>query len=1038
MTETRVSFPEALATLAVRRPVAITVLAVAVALIGYLAWQRLPVDLLPDLQSPTVAVSVTSGDRPPTEMERLYGEQLEQRLFTVSGIREISQVARTGKLIATVVFNWDADIEIGLIEVQKAIGPMAADPAVDEVIVRQFDPRQSPVLMYGLIAPGGAPDLAELRRLARRQVAPGLEQLPGVAEAWVTGGRDKEVRVQLDRYRLEAFNVTLAQVEQRLAAENVDLSAGTIEQGSEVFLVRGLSRYRTPADVERVVVRYVSGENGARQPIRISDLGTVNLVDQEHDHVVRVNGIEGVGLAIYKEAGANTVEVSRVVRGAITGLAEDLPNVELHEIHDDAALVVDAMDDLQFAAGIGVVLAIIVLALFLRSAGVTLVIAASVPVSIFAALFLMRFGGYTLNILTMAGLALGAGMLVDNAIVVVESIYRKLSEGYDGPTAAAKGTGQVAGAITASTLTSCVVFLPVLFVEGLAARLIEGIAFTVVASLMASLAVAIFLIPALAGWFMPASHADEATLPRYRKAAESIVTNLLRRPGITVLVAAIIAGLCGWGLARLGTELLPTVDPRQFSVRVIGPSGQRVESTTRVVEGIEALLDQATGGRLTALLSEVGRLPEDSRIVRTELSEENTARLTVRVGQGGPSGRQLADRLAPALSEFEGTNVTWEVGSSALASALGTSGPPISVEISGQALPDLRRGANQIKTRLAKLPELWNVRSSFEGGPPELRIELNRAMADGIGVDLAMLARVLEANIDGREVTKLTTGDEERPISLRVDSPSIEDLPGVTFFTPQGRKVAVGEVTHFVETEGAREIFRRDQRRTAIVSAQIADGASYPDAIAAVTAALANVQMIPGLTAQLRGEEAERVRTFGELQLAGILALVLVLMVLAGSFESLLHPITVLAAIPLSLIGVAAILIPLGAPLGVMSMMGLIVLAGVAVNDAVLLLSTARQLIDDGIERTEALARAAGLRLRPIIMTTLTTMLVMLPLVFGSGEGAALRAPMAVTIIGGIMASTIGSLLVLPCLYLLLDRLQEKLLGRPVLQETAR
>ena len=253
---------ESVAALAARRPIAISVLAVAIALVGWLSWQQLPVDLLPDLQSPTVAVSIRAGDRPPTEMERLYGEQLEQRLFTVQGIREISQVARTGKLVGTIVFDWDADLEIGLVEVQKAVGPIGSDPAVDEVLVRRFDPRQAPVLTFGLVAPGGRPDLAELRQLARRQVAPNLEQLPGVAEVRVTGGREKEVRVELDRYKLDAFGVSLAHVEQRLNAENVDISAGTLEQDTEVYLVRGLSRFRKPEDAANVVVRYVVGDGG--------------------------------------------------------------------------------------------------------------------------------------------------------------------------------------------------------------------------------------------------------------------------------------------------------------------------------------------------------------------------------------------------------------------------------------------------------------------------------------------------------------------------------------------------------------------------------------------------------------------------------------------------------------------------------------------------------------------------------------------------------------------------------------------------------
>jgi HAE1 family hydrophobic/amphiphilic exporter-1 len=411
-------------------------------------------------------------------------------------------------------------------------------------------------------------------------------------------------------------------------------------------------------------------------------------------------------------------------------------------------------------------------------------------------------------------------------------------------------------------------------------------------------------------------------------------------------------------------------------------------------------------------------------MVRTELTEENTARLTIRMSAEGPTGRQLATLLSPELTALESTEISWEVGSSALANALGSSGPPVVVEISGQSLPDLRRGADLVTGSLSQLDELWNVRSSFEGGPPELRVELDRALADGLGVDLDTLSRVLETSLDGREVTMLSIGDEERPVTLRLPTPRREDLENVVFRNRQGRQVAVREIAHFAEAEGAREIFRRDQRRTAQVTAYVAEGADNPSAISAVMAALADVPLPPGLRAELRGEEEERLRTFGELRLAGILALVLVLMVLAGTFESLLHPVTVLAAIPLGLIGVAIALVPTGQPIGMMAMMGLIVLAGVAVNDAVLLLSTARHLMASGVGRVDALVQAAGVRLRPIVMTTLTTVLALLPLAIGTGEGAELRGPMAVTIIGGILASTVGSLFVLPCLYLVLDRLR--------------
>ncbi|MCY3818674.1 MAG: efflux RND transporter permease subunit [Gammaproteobacteria bacterium] len=1014
---------ESLAGLAVRRPVAVSVVALAVALVGWLSWERLPVDLLPDVQTPTVVVSVRSGDRPPAEMERLYGERVEQLLFTVRGIRNVEQVARSGRLVATVIFDWDADIDLGLIDVQKAVGLIEADPEVDEVLVRRFDPRQAPILTLGLIAPSGKPDLAELRRLARRQVAPALERLEGVAEVRVVGGREREVRIGVDRYRLDAFGVSLGQLEQRLAQENIDISAGTLEEEDRVFQLRALSRFRRVEDVSNVVVRYLVDDSGRQQAVRVSDLASVELIDREIDHLVRVDGAEGVGLSIYKEAGANTVAVSTTVRAALVGLDEDLPGVDVREITDDASVVVDALDHLKNAAGLGIVLAIAVLAAFLRSGGAVLIVTAAVPVALFAALFFMGFQSYSLNIITLGGLALGAGMLVDNAIVVVESIYRRLTAGDAPGEAAVRGTAEVAGAITASTLTTCVVFLPVLFVQGLAARLIDGIAFTVTISLVASLGVALMLIPALGRWFLTSPPA--ATRPgRARSALESLVARLLQRPSTVVLVAAAAAVAAVVALLRLGTELMPPSDPRQFSVRLVGPSEQRVESTARAVAGVEDLLAQAGGDALAATLSEVGRLPEDDRLIRSELTEENTARILARMEIDGPAGREVANWLEPELADLPMTEITWEIGRSALTDALGTAGPPITVEVSGNALEDLRRGADHIKQRLETLPELWDVRSSFEGGPPELRVTLDRAMADSLGVNLQTISRVMEASLDGRVATILSTGDEERRVSIHLPTPRREDLSDVLFRAPDGRLAAVGQVATFAEVEGAREVFRRDQRRTAEVTAQIAEGVPKPAAVAAVETALDGLPLPPGTRSALRGEEEQRARTFSELRLAGVLALVLVFMVLAGTFESLVHPVTVLSSIPLALIGVAGALAWTGQPIGVMAMLGLIVLAGIAVNDAVLLIATARRQMDAGRDRVDALAAAAGIRLRPIAMTTLTTALALVPLVLAGGEGASLRAPMALTIIGGILASTIGSLLVLPCVYLLIDRMR--------------
>src|SRR5690606_14437104 len=495
---------EALARIAVRRPVAVTVFAAAIVVLGWVSWRGLPLDLLPDIESPTVLVSVSAGERPAVEMERLYGERIEQLLFTVRGLRAIEQTARSGELITRVTFDWDADIDLALVDVNKAVAPIAADTDVDEVRVRRFDPRQLPVLVLGLVpADGRDMDLAELRRIADRQIAPGLEQLRGVAEVRVTGGREKQVEVRLDRTRLDAYGLTINEVRNRISATNVDVNAGTLAQEDRVFLVRGLSRFTGPDDVAATVVRYAEAESQSTAPIHVADLGEVVLADADVTHVVRVEGVEGVGLSVYKEAGANTVSVSRVVRDALDRFAADLPGIEIRTVADEAALVEDAIADVETAALLGIALAIAVLFLFLRSPGPIVIVASAIPVSLLATVFAMSFAGHSLNLMTLGGLALGAGMLVDNAIVVMESIFRRRAEGDSPADAAAKGTGAVAGAIVASTLTTCVVFLPVVLIEGMAARLVGGIAFTVVLSLLASLAVAMWVIPALAAWLLP-------------------------------------------------------------------------------------------------------------------------------------------------------------------------------------------------------------------------------------------------------------------------------------------------------------------------------------------------------------------------------------------------------------------------------------------------------------------------------------------------------------------------------------------------------
>ncbi|MFC1839699.1 efflux RND transporter permease subunit [Thermodesulfobacteriota bacterium] len=1009
----------ALARYATKRPVAVIVLAAAIIMVGWISWKDLPLDLLPDIQSPTILVSIKSGDRPPTEMERIFGEAVERNLFAVEGIRSISQVARSGILIARVTFDWDSNMDLALVDVQKAINPISNDTEVDEVLVRRQDPRQLPILTVGIVAPEGAPDLTELRRIAKRQLAPGLERLEGVAEVGVTGGREEEVHIILDKYLMEAHSVTTALIEQRISAVNRNFEAGTLEERDNVYLVRGISRFKNVNDVARVVVKYDRDSNSKQVPVRIGDIGKVLLSEKEVTDLVVVDGKEGVSLSIYKEAGANTVKVSRNIRDALKILNDDLQNIEFKVVSDEAALVEVAVEDVKVAAAIGIILAVIVLTFFLRSIGTTVVVASAVPVSLAATLFAMHFGGYSLNLMTLGGMALGAGMLVDNAIVVIESIFRRRSEGDPPMEAAPRGTAMVAGAITASTLTTCVVFLPVLFIQGLAARLVSGIAFTVVASLFASLGVAIFLIPALARWFLPRSKTKEIDPGKAKM--ESLVLGLLKHPLLVVIISILLVSVAVKSLMGLGTELLAPADPSQFAIKVAGPPGQRIESTQNMVKVVEDIIRQAAGDDLNVILSEVGKLPDDDHYIREERTGENTARILVSLSSRGRTASQVVNAASPAVSGLSNIEVSWELGTSTIARAIGTSGPPIQVEISGKSLYELKESADDILKKLKSRKELWNQRSSFEGGAPELHVILNRTLCDALGINIDTLSRILETALDGREISKITTGDEEKDIILSVDYGKINNLKSIPFTTSNGERFTVGDVADIREVDGALEIFRRNQKRVARVTARVAPGVEYPVARSATEEVLKNIDIGPGLAVKLAGEEEEREKAFSELKWAVIIAILLVFMVLAGTFESLVHPLTVLASIPLALVGVAVVLVPGGRPVGIMEFLGIIVLFGIAVNDAILMVQTARQLMADGLEGKKALARAAAIRLRPILMTTFTTVLALLPLAIGVGEAAQLRAPLALTIIGGVCASTLFSLITIPCLYHMLD-----------------
>ena len=1018
---------QALVRLAASRPVAVSMVFLAVLVAGYLSWGRLPIDLLPDIASPKVVVSVTAGDRAPEEMEEKFGEPIESRLVTVRHMAGVSSISRNGRILVTVEFHWNTDMDLALIDVQKAVGELASDPDVDTLTVQRFDPRAAPILTLALVPGASAPlDLDQLRRLARDQIQRGLERIEGVAEVRLLGGRTREVWVVPDRYRLKAFGLTTDDVESRIRAANVDTPGGTLEEGATLYAVRGLGRFRGLDDVAAVTVGWrvpdPASATAELVPVRLGDVAEVRHGEAEIENMVVVDGREGVSLALYKEAGANTVQVTRRVQEALGRLAEDVPGVELRVVGAQARYVEQAITEVEQAAAVGIALAVVVLLLFLRSLAPTAIVGVAIPVSIVATLVMMFAADLTLNVMTLGGLALGAGMLVDNAIVVVESIFRHLEKGRDRWTAVVEGAAEVGGAITASTLTTVVVFVPIVFIEGVAARLFEEQALTVGFSLLASLLVALVLIPMLAArWLLPRPAGSDERHPLLGRA----VAACLRARVAVVVVAALLFGGAMLAARRIGTEFLPQADQGELAIKLRLAEGTRVESTAAAVATVEQAVRECLGDAVEGIYGEIGLLPEDPHLLREESTGENSA--TLRLALAPSAHRRsvpaLIAVLDPVLTRLP-AEVSYQTDTTGLSDTIGVGAAPLTVEVRGRDLETLRGATEDVRRALASVPSLYNVVTSFQQGPPELRLELDRVTAAGLGLELDTIASQIRTRIDGTRVTSFQADDDERWVVVRFPQVDARDLPSIELDAPGRGPVLLSDVARAEPGEGAREIYRKDQGRLGTVGAHVRDGVTFSRAVADVRRAIAEVTLPPGYRAAVGGEEAERSATFRQLGLAALLAVGLIYMVLASLFESLVHPFTIMLTVPLALIGVVGGLLVRGLPFGVMAAIGTILLAGIAVNGSIVLVDHVTHLRRRGVAREQALVEAAKVRLRPILMTSLTTMLALVPLALGVGTGASLRAPLAVAVIGGLLTSTVMTLFVVPCLYSLLDDLR--------------
>jgi HAE1 family hydrophobic/amphiphilic exporter-1 len=1040
-----------------RRPVTVTVFALAGIIFGLVAFRDLAVDLLPDIAYPSLTIRTELEGAAPAEIETLLTRPVENAVGVVNGVVSVTSSSRADRSEVTLEFGWGTNMDFAALDVRERLDLLQLpDDAVRPILLR-YDPSLDPVMRIGLT---GDEELVRLRLIGDREVKRLLERVDGVAGAIVAGGLEEEIQIEIDERRVANLGLTVEEVVARLAQENVNLTGGRLQDGQAEYMVRTIMEIERAQDLNEIIV-----DTGGQGVVRLQDIARIVRGHKEREVITRIDGQEAVEIAIYKEGGTNTVTVVDRVTGQLDSVRERLETtgrqLELTVITDQARYIRQSVADVLQSALIGGLLAVLVLSLFLRNFRSTAIIAVSIPISVVTAFLLMYLSGISLNIMSLGGLTLGIGLLVDNSIVVLESIQRKRDEGMAVVEAARVGAGEVGQAVVASTLTTICVFVPIVFVEGVAGQLFGDQAMTVTYSLAVSLIVALTVIPMLAsrqlGGVPDGAEASSGPLGRLlfpvtvilarvvkamgrgvdafvrlllaipfrlfdagfswvRRVYPRVLASALDQRAVT-LVVALVLFLGSLALVpTLGTELVPELIQGEFFVDAELPPGTQLDVTARRLANLERL---AMGLPGVTLVYGVAGTSRQQGGIAGEL-RENLSQLTVRVAP--PVSREKETRLMNDLRpELERDDeYAYLFGRPSYFSFK----TPIELEIRGYNLRLLERLADEAVRRMEAIPGLVDVKSSTEGGNPELQIRFNRERLATLGLSVQQVASVVRSKVLGEIVTDITREDRTIDIRLRAQEEfrnSADDLRNLNVAQSGSTAIPLSSVAEVTETIGPAEIRRADGERMALITANL-DGRDLGSVSADIEAALDQMTFPMGFDTRLGGQRQEMETSFDSMRFAILLAVFMVYLVMASQFESLLHPFVILFSVPFSLIGVVATLWLLDISLSVVVLIGMILLAGIVVNNAIILVDYTNRLRAEGMAKVEALKRAGEVRLRPILMTTATTVLGLLPMAISHGEGSELRSPMALTVIGGLLVSTALTLVIIPVVYSILDR----------------
>ncbi len=1011
----------------VNRPVFTSMIALMVVVIGVASVGRLRIDLLPPVEMPRLTVSTDYEGASPEVMERLVTQTLEEILATVPGVEELSSSSEEGESRIRVTFAWGVSIDSAATEVRARIEDELNElpEQVDRPQVRKFDVNSFPVVLLGVAS---RLDPVELTTLIEDQIRYRLARIPGVAQVDLWGGYDREVRVELNAERVWALSLPLDQIVDAIRNANLDLPAGDIESGRYEYTLRAPAEFKSIEDIRQTVVAVREGA-----AVTLEQIADVRDTYEELTRIIRVNDQLGLRVAIRKQAEANTVEVAQAVLAEITEINRDFPQIEIVPVINQGNFIERSITNVANSVLYGGGLAILVLFFFLRSLRSTAVIALAIPISVIATIAVVYLAGFTLNLMTLGGLALGVGMMVDSSIVVLENIYRRHQEDGLAPRdAAVAGAVEVGPAIVASTITTLVIFLPVIFISGVSGVLFRELAYVIVFSLICSLVVSLSLVPMLAakllarGWDpgKPPEETRESAAARafaafdtaYRDALRVILRH--RALTVTLTLAALAASLLL--IPRIGTEFLPPSD--EGEVRVSGEMevGSRLGLIDQQARIMERIVIEAVPEKTAWVTS-----------VSTEGAEAEIRLALVPASQRERSNVEIAEDLRSRLEgRVPGMTVRTRApqGQFLLDRILGTD-EGLSVEIRGYELSTLDALADRVADAIRNVPGITDVDAATDEGTPQQELRIDRPKAADLGVSVRDIVEAIEVAVAGGQVGDFRPEGDSYRILVQLQDASTLDLEQVLDLTVRsraGEDVALRNLVTVVESRGPTDIRRKDQQRIATVSANV-DGRPLGDVAEDIDAALASIPVPTGYDLRLAGNVEEQRKASRDLTLSLLLAVALVYMVLACQYESLRDPAVVMLAVPLAAIGVLVTLYLTGTTLNIQSYIGCIMLGGIVVNNAILLVDQAAQLHrNDDLSTDDAVAEAGRRRLRPILMTSLTTILGLSPLALGIGEGADAQAPLARAVIGGLASSMLTTLILVPAVYSLVHTRSEQ------------